>query len=228
MKQGTLWPGRVLPPILLALLPGFAEAETSLHVGITSDSVWRGMSQTGNEAAPFAYLYTESASGYYGGAYVSKQDTGLGNSAGIDYYVGRLFSVGSLDIDLGYAYYRLPGQTYDDYDLGEGYLIGSAGGFSAGLYHSVTSETASNAPYGKGDDYVYVSYETELPAGASLLFTTGYYAFDEDEELWGDNDFGHAQFDLTLGPLTFSVSRAGSNSGDASPLYFLTWSHRLL
>jgi len=228
MKQGALWPGLVLPLIFLLLLSGSAGAETSLDAGITTDSVWRGMSQSGNEAAPFVYLYAESAAGYYGGAYVSKQDTGLGNSAGIDYYAGRLFSVGSLDIDLGYAYYRLPGQTYDDYDLGEAYLISSAGGFSAGLYRSTHSESADDAPYGRGDNYVYASYGTELPDGASLLLTTGYYAFDENEDLWGDNDFGHVQLDLTLGPLTFSVSRAGSNSGDARPLFFLTWSHRLL
>jgi len=220
-------PGLALAPAFL-LPPCLAAAETSLFAGITSDSVWRGMSQSGNAAAPFVDLYAESTPGYYGGVYVSKQDTGLGNSAGIDYYAGRLFSLGDLGIDIGYTYYRFPGQTYDDYDLGEAYLIGSAGSFSAGLYHSVNSETASNAPYGRGDNYAYVSYGTELPAGASLLFTTGYYGFDEDEKLWGDNDFGHAQLDLTLGPLTFSVSKAGSNSGDSKPLLFVTWNYRLL
>jgi len=206
---------------------GAALAENSVWAGLTSNSVWRGMSQSSNETAPFAYLLSEADSGYYAGVYASKQDTGLGNSASIDYYVGRLLELDRVSIDLGYVYYRFPGQTHDDYDLGEAYLIGSSGGFSAGLYHSINSETADDAPYGRGDTYSYVSYEATLSERGSLLFTGGYYGFDEDETLWGDNDFAQVQVDLTIGPLTFSVSKAGSGAGDTKPLFFLTWTQQL-
>lgn len=211
----------------MALASGSANADTSLWAGITSNSVWRGISQSSNEAAPFVDLIAETDRGYYAGVYASKQDTGLGNSASIDYYAGRLFGTGKLSLDLGYAYYRFPGQTHDDYDMGEAYAIAAFGNLTTGMYRSVNSETADDAPYGRGDTYTWISYEFRLPAAMRLRVTGGYYGFDENEHLWGNNDFAHMQMDLSAGPLTFSASHAGSNAGDGDTLLFLTWMHRL-
>lgn len=120
---------RITPTLLAALLGGWslsAAAEVSGLVSLGSDYIWRGISQTGNQAALIGELDYNHDSGIYAGIWASNVDFGPGDPMlEVDLYAGYAHELtNGLRFDLGVVHYEYPGANeYEtqEYHLGLGY-----------------------------------------------------------------------------------------------------------
>ncbi|NGM21309.1 hypothetical protein G3576_14900 [Roseomonas stagni] len=79
---------------------------------ITSDYLFRGLSQTRGRPAAQLTLDAEHSSGVYVGAFVSNVAfAGTNARSEVDYSAGYRFALGDLKLDLGGTYYSYPGYT---------------------------------------------------------------------------------------------------------------------
>jgi uncharacterized protein (TIGR02001 family) len=147
---------------------------TSASVALSSEYVWRGISQTDEDPAISGSFDYAHSSGFYAGTWASNVDYGDDASAEIDLYAGFAGEFGDSGVgyDVGVLRYIFPGE---DYNFNEVYGSLSYSIFSLGVAHS------SDA-LGSGEDGTYYSLDAgyDLPMGFSLAGGVGYYDLDED------------------------------------------------
>lgn len=200
--------------------PLLAQAESphtfSANVSLTSDYLFRGISQTNRDPAiqgGFDYSYDSSWIGDpYIGIWASNIEfaAGASNPASIeiDYYGGITgeFSNG-LVWDVGGIYYHYPSQNEDvggDYDYVESYgglaytFAGSlAPTFSTYVYYSPDF-------FGEAGDGLYVtpSLSLSLPHGFGLSFAYGYQDVDDI----GEYQHWNVGLSKSLGPVSLGLT----------------------
>ena len=117
--------------IIVGLMGFSAAAEAQEHpavswnLAVTSDYVFRGYTQTGEDAAVQGGVDWADPSGWYLGSWASKIDFGPGDDASIevDLYGGYTWEVNDVSYDLGFIYYGYPGADSESgYDFIEAYL----------------------------------------------------------------------------------------------------------
>lgn len=127
----------------LIALPTFAMAEEpaaewSFNAGVISDYVYRGFSQTDNDAAVQGgvdFTYGQ----FYAGTWASTVDFGDGTDLEWDFYAGVTGTVAGLDYDVGATYFTYVGAPDDsDYNLIE---------FKAGLSKTFDAVTLGGTVY---------------------------------------------------------------------------------
>lgn len=99
-------------------LAGTASAEGALsyNIGVTSDYVWRGISQTDEKAAIQGGIdYTNGI--FYAGTWASNVDFGSDASVELDLYAGIKPTAGNFTFDLGLLAYTYPDE--DDLNMEE-------------------------------------------------------------------------------------------------------------
>lgn len=244
MKQSLLVGG-----ISAAMVVGFApaalaqegeEAAFTANIGVTSNYVWRGVTQTRNGAAVQGGVdYAHAGTGLYVGAWLSNVDFGTtevadvldedGNPTGetveysvdapeyeLDLYAGWGWNfTDSVALDLGYVYYHY-GQYGSGADFGEIYAAVSFWWFEVGAYYTTNTQiddTGTEA-FVEGDLVYYGSFGIDLAQSWSLGITLGAYNFDNDSS---SNELSYAwgQIDLTksagrYGDFTLSLSQTGT------------------
>ncbi len=161
--------------------PSVAEVSLSANVALTTDYVWRGISQNDEDPAIQGGFDLGLENGLYAGiwgsnvnavntdAFDNVVDTG---SIELDYYVGWATEFDNgVGLDLGFIYYDFPG--IKDWDTEEYYIGASYSYF--GLM----------ASYNNDFDYVYwdASFDYELPEGFGLGLHYGYTDADEGEDM---------------------------------------------
>lgn len=105
---------------IAAALAGTAsaqEAEVAWNVGVTSDYVFRGFSQTDESVAVQGGVDVTYGS-FYGGAWASNVDFGDDTDAEVDFYGGWRPEAGGFNLDLGviaYLYVNAPDAADYDY-----------------------------------------------------------------------------------------------------------------
>jgi uncharacterized protein (TIGR02001 family) len=111
------------------------------NVALTSDYVFRGVSQTDNQMAIQGGLDYEHPSGLYVGTWASNVSPDFFNGTGndpqieLDLYGGYKGDLGNgIGYDVGYIRYQYPG--YDKANTNEIYVKGSFKDFSASLNYS--------------------------------------------------------------------------------------------
>lgn len=212
-----------------------AQAEFSANIGATSNYVWRGVTQTDDQAAVQGGLDYEHESGLYVGTWVSNVDFGDGGETEWDIYAGYANEFEGFSYDLGYIQYYYPNTS--DTDFGEIGLNLGYGPFSAGVQYTVYSDINKDK-YGQafvnGDIYAYASANIDLPMGFTGGVTVGHYWWDEDgdkQESGGnwDANYTYVQLDIgksagDFGDFTFSVSKAEtSDVTDNKVIPFVSW-----
>src|SRR5690606_18126498 len=88
---------------------GVASAEVSYNVALTSDYVFRGVSQSDESVALQAGVdYSKNI--FYAGAWASTVDFGAGSDADyeVDFYAGVKPTAGNFSFDFGVIYYAYP------------------------------------------------------------------------------------------------------------------------
>jgi uncharacterized protein (TIGR02001 family) len=203
-------------------LSSVAQAEFSANIGATSNYVWRGMTQTMDDAAISGGIDYAHDSGFYAGTWASNVDFGTTvggvtiSDSGIelDFYGGFAGEVSEVGYDVGLVYYTYP--TYDDSNFAELYGSVSYGMFTVGLAYTVDSD------FGSDDDlYYYASAAMDIADGWGVGATIGAYS---DDSSFGD--YTHYQLDVTksagdFGDFTMSLS--DNNVTDSDPLVFVSW-----
>jgi len=206
--------------LALALAAGSAQAQTlartqpevSFNIGVTSDYVFRGFSQTSEEPAIQGGVDASFGS-FYAGAWASTVDFGDDTDAEFDIYGGYLFDVAGFDFDVGViGYHYIGAPNFTDYDLVEFKATVSRSidrvSFGAGVYYSpdffgadkqatyvegsvgfaFTDRFSLSGAYGKqyldiSDDYSTWNVGGELALTDSLSLDVRYHDTDVDGSL---------------------------------------------
>lgn len=166
--------------VLLGLSGMVRAAESSPHsfsanVALTSDYVWRGVSQTDSDPAIQGGFDYEHASGFSLGIWGSNVDFGDDDDSDLelDYYGGFSWQVNEVGFNVGAIYYDYPGESDNDFwevNAGIGYSY-----FSAKV--SYTDEFGEG-----GEEAVYyeagADFELPVAGGVGLGLHVGYYDID--------------------------------------------------
>jgi len=194
--------------MLLASAP--SQAELTANVSVTNNYLWRGLTQSINEAAVQGGIDYASESGFYAGTWTSNvsYDSDDAYSYEHDMYFGFAGEASGVSYDMGYLYYN-----YDEnagFDFSEVYGSIGIGNFSATLWLLATAEPSE----GPGQDfgfaeasYTSLNYTIPLASGAEVGLHAGYHDGDFADAFNGITD-GYMDFNITLAKdgFTFMLS----------------------
>lgn len=205
----------------------FAAAETvasplgnfdvSMNVALTSDYIFRGISQTQGDPAIQGGLDVAHESGLYIGTWASNVDFGGEASMELDYYAGFTSNITEdIAYDLGWIKYEYPGDGDEDLNFSEYYASLSAYGATLGAAYS-------NDLAGRDSTlYTYVGYEYTLPYEIGLALQYGNYDFKDDifldsagvasEDSYNDWSIGLTR---TLAGLDFGLTYTDTSLSDS-------------
>ena len=160
-------------------------AEVSGNVALTTDYIFRGISQSDEHPAiqgGFDYVHD---SGLFVGTWGSTVDFDDGDQASmeLDYYAGYGGEGGDLGYELSYTYYDYPGASSANYDYQEVGTKLSYQWLSTGL-------TYSDDYFGESGTYFYPWAEigVELSQNLTLGAHAGYNSID-DNDRFGTDDY---------------------------------------
>lgn len=158
--------------------------DVSMNVGLASDYMFRGVSQTQNKGAIQGGLDVVHSTGLYVGTWGSNVDFAAGDaSVEMDYYAGYRTSLGDVSLDLGYLQYTYPDESAIDF--GETYAKLGYMGVALEVYYSSNSNVSAM----QGDDaalYTKLGYSYSFENGISLGASVGRY--DLKDEVFVDAD----------------------------------------
>jgi uncharacterized protein (TIGR02001 family) len=202
-----------------SLMKGF---EISANVALVSDYKFRGISQTGEDAAVQGGFDAEFGPGFYIGTWASMVDFGDSNETGsfgnmeIDYYAGWAHSIGDTDfgVDVGYMYYDYPGDTVDpEGDYQEFYLGGSWKDLALKVVYS-------DDYYAETDEFWYVSgdYSFTLLEDLSIGLHVGYNMLEEGEGFLSSDEDAYTDYSVSVtynwASVDFAVAYVGTDLDD--------------
>ena len=142
--------------------------EFSGNVALTSDYVFRGISQNDEDMAIQGGFDVAHSSGFYAGIWASNVadefDDGekwYDASIEVDTYIGWAGDVGPVGLDVGYLHYEYPGSDIDETSTDEVHIgvSGDAGPVSLGLTYYYSDDF-----FGLGDSDRW-EFGAEMPAG---------------------------------------------------------------
>ncbi len=199
----------------LATAPAYAEL--SANASVTNNYIWRGLTQTENEAAVQGGLDYAHESGFYAGTWVSNVNYGAGDvySYEHDMYLGFGGEVGGLTYDVGYLYYNYDKEA--EFDFGEVYASIGMGGFSVGAWVLTNTEAdeVGDQDFSAGETY-YLSadYAFEVGDGIEIGLHAGYHDGDFSEAFNGvDGDYYDYNISLSKGGFGFMITDTNAGGG---------------
>ncbi|GLX87418.1 hypothetical protein tloyanaT_36710 [Thalassotalea loyana] len=185
----------------------------SANVGLTSNYLWRGVSQTDDGAAISGGIDYASDSGFYVGTWASNVDFGDDASYELDFYAGFGGEFGDgIGYDVGYIYYAYPDSaevdSSNEYDFGEIYGSLSYGAFSVTANYGLHAQDAGEV----FEDALYISADAafEVAEGLELGLHIGNYSFDLD----GAEDYTDYGISLSKAGFTLAVSDTDLDNDD--------------
>jgi uncharacterized protein (TIGR02001 family) len=213
--------GLVAMPALAADEPA---SPVSANLTLTSDYVFRGVSQTQNGPAIQGGFDYEHASGLYVGTWASNVDwVSLGykdnSSMEIDLYGGYKGSMGDLGYDVGVITYYYPGDDIVgavDPDTTEVYL-GASWKFLSAKYSHVVSKhfvgwTTATGEKTQGSYYVELNADYDLGNGWGILGHVGYQDIkDNDDASYTDFKIGVSK-DVGFGTVALAYTDTDADS----------------
>ncbi len=199
-----------------------SEVELSANVAMTSNYVWRGMTQNSNTVAVqggFDVAYK----GFYAGVWGSPVDFGDEANSEVDLYLGYAGEVGKFSYDVNFCEYTYPGMT-DEYNFGEaaltlGYDFGMAslsGKYYVGIdTNDVADDTANGWEPGDGWE---LGVSVPVPMDISLDGTYGSYdnGGTQNQATNGFGDYYSVSASKTFGKFDITVAYTGMDYDDAS------------
>jgi len=163
------------------------------NIGLTSNYIWRGVTQGADEAAISGGIDYAHDSGFYAGTWVSS--LGGGNYEH-DLYAGYGFKAGPVDLDAGYISYRYPVGNANA-DFSEIYINGTFKMLRFGAAYTVDKDAAGP----DNDFYLYIGADFELAKGLNLALLYGDYDFDDPALA----DYSHIHVSLSKDDFTFAI-----------------------
>ena len=188
---------------IIAFLSSFISlqaAEFESNVALSSEYMWRGMTQSDGKAAASGGFDLSGESGAYFGVWGSNVEYGDDAKMELDYYLGYAGETeGGLSYDIGYLLYDFPGADYDAEEiyLGLGYSFFGVT-YSAGQddapdnveFSVALGESGVGLTYGDYDEigkYTILSYDLPMDL-AGLTVSLSWNDIDYDDDLAEDDD----------------------------------------
>jgi uncharacterized protein (TIGR02001 family) len=175
-------------------------AEIEGNAAVSSNYMWRGMTQTDDAAAVSGGFDLSTESGFYAGTWASNIDFGDAASYELDLYAGFAGEVeGGFSYDVGYIAYLYPDAGAADYDFGEVYASLGYGPLSV-TYSFQVDDSADS--YANDSNYLSVDYEFPITEEFTASLHYGYYDIEASPE--------QTDYSLTLAKGDFSLSFIGT------------------
>lgn len=210
----------ILPAAALAIavsLPAAAQQQVeslgvtiTTNVALTTDYLFRGISQTRGGPAIQGSLDIEHASGFYIGGFASNVDfLGLDANIETDVMAGFRFTVADVKVDVGGIYYAYPGYTrptggyrldFFEAALRLSYEAGPAT-FVGAFYWSPDYQLESRNAY-----YVEGGIDLKLPGDFTLSGRVGHQSIERSERFGTPASFANFAFVLSREIYGFNLS----------------------
>jgi uncharacterized protein (TIGR02001 family) len=218
----------VTAAVSTALLAGIGATsvqafDLSANVALVSDYRFRGISQTGKDAAIQGGFDATFEPGFYIGTWASSVDFGdIDDGSGsygtmeIDYYAGWGGPIGDTNfaVDVGYVYYQYPGDTVDPTgDYQEFHVTPSWKDLSLTVVYS-------DDYYAETGKFWYFAgdYSLTFAEDFSVGLHAGYNSFN-DEDFLTDGADSYTDYSVTLGytfkGVDFAVAWVGTDINDS-------------
>jgi uncharacterized protein (TIGR02001 family) len=207
--------------VAAALSSGVAAAEVTANAAVTNNYIWRGITQTTDQAAVQGGIDWSGGPGFYAGTWLSNVDfSGLGDGYEMDVYAGWGGEAGGFGYDLGILSYQYP--VTPQFNFTEVYASGTFSVLTLSLNYTVDAASGNDAEkdptatglFEEGDLYVMGSLDFETKAGDISLYA-GSYMFDKDGKDFsgtggatvGELDYVHYGASWGKGDFTFAVDK---------------------
>ena len=188
-----------------------ALAEFSGNVAVVSDYLFRGISQSGGDAAIQGGLDYNHASGFYAGIWGSSIDfLATGPTMELDYYAGLggdITEGGGFDV--GAIYYDYPGDNTSGVVLEYWEVYGSVSGDVGPL--TLTGNVAYSPDFFAESDsalYLGLGAEVGVAEGVTLSANVGHQSIDDESAFGIDPEDSYIHWDIGV-----STSYAGLDFG---------------
>tara|TARA_R110002073_G_scaffold237090_1_gene398101 strand:+ start:2051 stop:2761 length:711 start_codon:yes stop_codon:yes gene_type:complete len=207
----------------LLLSAGTVQAdEWSANFAASNNYIWRGLTQSINEAAISGGIDYAADSGFYIGTWASNVSYSAGDvySYEHDIYGGFSGEAGGISYDIGYLYYNYDAEA--EFDFGEIYGSIGIGAFTLGLNVLANTE-ADEGPgqdFGFGEaTYAYADYATEVGNGVELGFHIGFHQGDFSEAFNGvPGDYMDYNVSLAKDGFSFMITATDLDDAGADNL----------
>lgn len=196
--------------VAAVLTSGIANADLSANAGIFSNYIWRGVSQTIDQAAGQGGIDWSNNKGVYSGIWVST----IAFGEEVDVYAGITGKSGAVGYDLGiitYQYTLSPGINFT-----EVYASATMDALTVGAAYTITAGSANDGgTFDSGDLYLNGSFDFKAGKKDVSVYA-GAYLFDNDGNVGvGDADYIHYGASLSKDGFTFAVDKNNIDAGDA-------------
>ena len=193
-------------------------AEVTANVAVSSNYLWRGVTQTSDNAQVSGGIDYGHESGFYAGTWASNVDFG-GDKPGyeIDFYAGFAGSMGELGYDVGYVYYGYP-DAVDSIDFGELYGALSWNWLEGKV--SYLSNAQSDASSEEDLLYVELNATFEVLKETELTLHIGNSMGDTVTEWFGEDD-SYIDYGISIAKagFTFGVAQTDLDADDDLKVY---------
>jgi len=198
-----------------------AESPLTANIGVSSNYLWRGVSQTAEASAVSGGVDYAHDSGFYIGTWVSNVTWTTNDGYEHDVYLGYGGKAGPVSYDIGYISYIYPvGDAEEDFSE----LLLSVGyGPVTFLYAPTVGKEDSSAP--EDDVYMSISAEFEVKKDLTLGVLYGSYDFDGGDA----SDYTHYQISLSKDDFTIAYDVVDPETDDPTkvvdaPRISVSWS----
>lgn len=200
--------------VAAALTSGAASAEITANAGIYSNYIWRGVTQTQDQAAGQGGIDWSGGPGFYVGTWLSNVDFGGGDTGyEMDVYGGWGGEAGGFGWDLGVITYQYPIDPGTNFT--EIYATGSIVGLTAGIWYTVDKASGITDPNGKDDDiYLFGAYDFTA-ADVDYSIYIGNYSFDAEST--PSADYTHVGASISKDGFSFAVDKNDIDDAIAGP-----------
>lgn len=208
--------------VAAALTSSVAAAEVTANAAFVSNYIWRGVTQTIDQAAAQGGIDWGHESGLYVGTWVSNIDFSgdfgfgyeIGNGYEMDFYAGFANEIGGLGYDVGVATYQYP--VTPNISFTEAYISATASIVTVGVNYTVDAGSANkDLAFDTGD--MYFSASLDFPVGKTeVSIYGGTYKFENDGITPGYN-IDYSNFGASIGKdgFTFAIDKNDIEGGNA-------------
>lgn len=197
-------------------------AELSGNAAITSNYIWRGVTQTTDQAAGQGGIDWGHDSGLYVGTWVS--NVNFGNSDDgyeMDVYAGFSGEAGDIGYDIGVVTYQYP--VTPNFNFTELYASVSVEMLTVGAAYTVDAASGNDGGvFDSGD--IYLNGSVDFASGKSdVSVYAGAYLFDNDGAISvGGADLDYIHFGASIGKdgFTFAVDKNDIDGGSTDNVRF--------
>lgn len=185
------WQSAVTIGLFTALSTTAFAGQLSTNIGVTSNYIWRGVSQTNDSAAVQGGADYTINKNFYAGAWTSNVKNGTNGDTELDLYAGYTNKFGKFDFDAGLISYQYLGSTGIK-DFTEAYAGAVFKNYSAKVSYNISDS----------DIYLEGAADFELPDKYLLTAHIGIFSRDSTN----GEDYNDYSATISKGGLSFMVS----------------------